>query len=60
MRCPIVCFVFAAPSTTLSPRARAQGAEGAAQAPPPAPYALPFGLRPIAAATAVRAETAYH
>jgi hypothetical protein len=60
MRLPIVCFVFAALSVTLAARARAQGAEGAAPPPvPPAPYALPFGLRPIAAATAVRAETAY-
>lgn len=53
MRCGLLALSIVGGLSFLSLPARAQ--DGGA----PAPYALPFGLRPTSASSAVRAETAY-
>ncbi|HEX4446720.1 MAG TPA: hypothetical protein VH044_08295 [Polyangiaceae bacterium] len=50
--------LFAATVVALAPSAHAQEPE-AAPVPPPAPYSLPWQLRPAAATTGVRSDTSF-
>ncbi len=54
MRCPLLALSIVGGFAFLASPALAQNAPG-----PASPYALPFGLRPTSASSAVRAETAY-